>query len=280
MKKNILIALFLFATSSLFAKQTVIVPFVGFGTYLNSSKESDLQIGVYANIVKEKNIYELAYEHKNTAYSTTQSNTSQHDFTFLYTYEETSSLKFRGAIHHILSSLKKDNNIFIALLGIEKQNKKMLYGMNISLSKYNNDSLANYTHQLSPYFGINFGKTNSFMSDIFAKISYDAIYPNGANQVLDEVYRSLTLSLTQNKGKFTNTLRYWVGEQLYAVRNDGLTVYNLSDIHNGGFLFSTKYKFSKKYVGEFSYINEDFKTYGSNAKSSMNKFLLSTTFSY
>ena len=280
MKKNIIIALFLLVSVNLFAKQTLLVPVIGFSTYSNSSKKSELQIGIYTNIIKEDSIYEIAYEHKNTTYSTTQSDTNQNDFTFLYTYKKSSSLKYRGAIHYIFSSIKKDNNSFITLLGIEKANKKIVYGINASLSQYTNDSLTNYAYQLNPYFGIYYGEVNSFMGNFFTKISYDSIYLDGSNQNLDEVYKSFTINITQNKGKFINTLRYWTGEQLYAVKDNALTVYNLSDVYSGGFLLSTKYKFSKKYIVQLSYINEDFKTYGTDTESSINKYLISTTFNY
>jgi len=280
MKKNMIAILLLLTSVNLFAAQTILIPFIGSASYEDQNKEADFQFGIYANIKDNENTYEIAYEYKNTTYSTTQSNTNQNDFTFLYTYDATTSLKFRGALHHIFSTLKKDNNTFIALAGIEKIKNKNIFGINISQSKYNDNSLTNYVHQINPYFGIYFGKENSSMGNFYAKISYDAIYPNGKNEILNDLYSSFTISFTQNKGKMENSFRYWVGEQLYAVRNNGLTVYNLGDIHNGGFLISTKYKFSKKHIGQFSYINEDYKTYGVTTDSNMNRFLLSTTFNF
>ncbi|MCF6331383.1 MAG: hypothetical protein L3I99_07560 [Sulfurimonas sp.] len=283
MKKFIILLISLLTSLNLFAAQPTLIPFIGSASYEDKNKEADFQFGIYANIKSEqnnRNTYELAYEHKNTTYSTTQSDTSQNDFTFLYTFDASATLKFRGAIHYILSSLKKHNNTLIALAGIEKHKNKTIYGINISQSKYNDNSLTNYIHQLSPYFGIFFGEKNSIMGNFYARINYDTIYPNGKNQILKDVYSSFTISFTQNKGKMENTFRYWTGEQLYAVRNNGLTVYNLDDIHSGGFLISTKYKFSKNYIGQFSYISEDYKSYGTNTNSNMNRFLLSTTFNY
>ncbi len=280
MKKNIILVLFLLSSVNLYAVQTVLIPFIGSASYEDQTKEADFQFGIYANIKDNKNTYELVFEHKNISYVTDTSNTNQNDFTFLYTYDTTQSLIFRGAIHHIFSNLKKDNNTFIALVGVEKLKNKYRYGINISQSKYNDDSLTNYVHQISPYFGINFGEQNSLMGNFYAKITYDSIYPNGKNQNLNDSYNSLTASFTQYKGKMENTFRYWFGEQLYSVRDNAMTVYNLDDIHSGGFLLSSKYKFTQKYVGQFSYINEDFKSFGATTDSNMNRFLFSVTFNY
>ena len=280
MKKNIILVLFLLSSVNLYAVQTVLIPFIGSASYEDQTKEADFQFGIYANIKDNKNTYELVFEHKNISYVTNTSNTNQNDFTLLYTYDTTQSLIFRGAIHHIFSNLKKDNNTFIALVGVEKLKNKYRYGINLSQSKYNDDSLTNYVHQISPYFGINFGEQNSLMGNFYAKITYDSIYPNGKNQNLNDSYNSLTASFTQYKGKMENTFRYWFGEQLYSVRDNAMTVYNLDDIHSGGFLLSSKYKFTQKYVGQFSYINEDFKSFGATTDSNMNRFLFSVTFNY
>ena len=117
------------------------------------------------------------------------------------------------------------------------------------------------------------------MGKFHTKLMYDIIYINGSNQALEDSYSSYTIRVEKNTKYFDNTLQYWFGKQLYSVRNNGLTVYNLGDIHSGGIIFSTKYKYDKEKNFKFSFINEDFKTFGATTESNLNRFLFSANFS-
>ena len=281
MKKFIKTALlFTLTATNVFALQMTVIPFIGYATYDDKSKETDFQTGVYTSINGSKNTLEVAYEYKDTSYLTTQDNTKQNDLTFLYTYSKTKYFKIRGAIHYISSSLEKDNNTLISLVGIENRNKKFTIGINVSQSKYNDNALTNYMNQVTPYFAFSFGDINSLMGRYYTKISYDGIYPSQTNQTLKNLYSSFTMGITQNKGNMENTFRLWRGEQLYSVRNNALTVYNLDDIHSGGIILSSKYKYSKKSNIKLSYINEYFTSFDASTKSKMNRYLLSLNFHF
>jgi len=185
-------------------------------------------------------------------------NLNQFDFTALYTNYSTGNTKIKAGIHYIDSDDKATDDGIILFGGgeIYKQYKKN-GGIDLAYSYYGNYSInKTYTYmrgrftsttnstglsvfQISPKFGFYVGDYYSYGSfyletrGYYIRLSDDVGFGKNflsAEQKISYSYKNFVLSLSG-----------WLGEQSFAVKNNGFVVYNLSEKYKSGYSASLKY---------------------------------------
>ena len=73
---------------------------------------------------------------------------------------------------------------------------------------------------------------------------------------------SLQASVDYYYKSLTANAFVWSGEQVFAVRQGGFTVYNLSEKHTGGYGGSLKYAFGQSVAATVALFNEQFRDIG------------------
>lgn len=295
-----LLLLITLATSLNANNDTTFAPYLGYTSYKDDNKSNGVTVGFYGATKNSNHLFEYGFEYKQIGYdkyfssdsnssdtnstdsnSTSIADTKQKDFTLSYTYNHVSNLKFKLALHYIISSQNSSDNSLIGLIGLQQKIDKLYFGVNFYGSRYTNDALANKVYQLSPFAGYNFGDYNSLMGTYYIKLKLDYINLGSKNQNIDTRYNSYTLALTQFKGMFENTIQFVGGDSLYKVSDNGFSVNNFNDIYSTSFNLSSKYKLDDNQNSiMFSYSMEKFKGYGNTLDAKANNFLVSYYFNF
>jgi hypothetical protein len=101
--------------------------------------------------------------------------------------------------------------------------------------------------QIAPHIGYFYGSHPEnrlyFESELFFIHTTDDIRIGNANHLGDREFLSFQQSVTYTYDAFHTKLYAWVGEQVFAVKNSGFVVYNLSDKYKGGMGIDTGYSF-------------------------------------
>jgi len=277
MKKLILFLLLAVGITKLLASDSTLIPYLSQTDYSDGSKSDSTIGGLYYRYSTATHTYELGFE--KIALKFNDSNTSdlkQDDITFVYSYQMDKNYKLKTGLHYILSNESYINKTTIFLLGlgyIEKKSFKL--GANLAISLYSSSALASKIIQLKPYYGFTYGERNSVMGKFYTKFNMYIIHPKEITTSLKHTYYSYELELNHSKGNFTNKVSGWIGEQLYALRDNGFTVYNLNEEHNGGFSISSRYSINSDIGLKLAYVYEDFNEIGSTTATIMNRIVLS-----
>jgi len=281
MKKIVLFVLF---TLSIFADSKItVVPYVGFGSYSSDVTKDDVLIGLYS-IMKEKGYtVEFALESKNQNY-TDGSKLNQVNIVASYkTYIE-NNVKINGLLHYISNNAPSNGGI-IALIDANKAfKKKFTLGLQVAYSIYNANTLAKNMLQIKPSIKFKYGNEGSKWGTITPRLSFYYLDPGSSSAGLADNYFSYDFALTHVKGNFISSASIWFGEQLYAVRDNGFTVYNLNELHTSGFLLSSRYQAAKDIGVKLSYTSEDYNTYTAGvlgvSGETLNRVLLIADFTF
>lgn len=279
------IILFLLIGVSIFADSKVtIVPYIGFGSYDSDISDSDNLVGLYSIIKDADHSIELSIESKNLDYND-KSKLNQINLAGSYKKFLDKTTKFNTLLHYISNNGTSDKT-FIALVGADKKyQNKLVLGLQVAYSIYNSDTLTKEIIQIKPSLKFNYGRADSKWGIIRPKISFYYIEPISQNATLESSYFSTELGLTHAKGSFISSISIWFGEQLYAVRDNGFTIYNLNELHTKGFILSSRYRVDNDLGVKLSYSSEDYKTYDSShtlgdEDETINRLLLVADFTF
>ena len=273
------IIFFLFVTlTNIFALNFTLVPYIASSTYEDVSKESSKIKGVYVKFYTPEYALEASYESNKIDYNSTIGSVSQDDITLAYSQIISNNYRVKGALHYIESDQNASDKAEIYLLGAQYFKKNSLdMGVDISFSKYDKSAIADSVEQIRPYAGISFGHYNSLMGRYVVKAGATIIYPSytDSNSSLESSYTSYDISLTQYKGNFITKLTLWRGDQLYSVRDNAFSVYNLNELHSAGIYLSSRYAFSQDMGLRVSFNREDFRDLDVDKIDKMQRYLLS-----
>jgi hypothetical protein len=200
----------------------------------------------------------------------------QNDFTAVWTHYLTDNYLTRFGVHHIDSSDALSDGGFSLFGGMKYfEGYDFDLGADIYYSYYadytSDDSAAKGLRviQVEPGAGFAFGDYSSGIGSFYTKIYYDYIRPdNGGFAQLRDNYHSAGVSLKNFNGKWTTVIGGWIGKQVFAVRNSGFVVYNLTEEHKGGAEFSVHYAISDSSGVKVQYGYEKFKETGYDDASS------------
>jgi len=247
------------------------VPYYGFTEYSDSLKDESKNYGLYYSSENTKMLIDyqdVTYTQDNNISSDINtSGFSQTNIAFQYNFNSSDSTSFHTTINYINSSNNEYDGAYIATVGVKEKFNSFDLGLNYSYSKYDN-TLVSTVQQFSPSLSFSFGDYKSLMGNYNVKILSDLIYPSTNTNIngLSSNYSSYGISLTQNKGNFQNSIQYYSGDHIFAVRDDGMSVQNFEDIYKNSLSLSCKYNFSKTTSMQISHIRKDFVEYGSTSE--------------
>lgn len=274
MKIIIQIVAILLAWTGLVASEITLAPFYGSTTFSNSDKDKSTNYGLYYKLGGLKSVV----EYQDVKYLPESNTTNFTQTNMALTYDFTSNLY--AGIHYINSSNKQYDKSYSALLGLKKKIESLTIGLNYSYSDYDKNNIIKTVQQFTPYIGFSYGDYKSMMGTYYIKISTDLIYTDTNATDIPSEYSTYGISITQNKGSFQNSLQYFNGEHMFAVRDNGLTMQNFEEIYKNSLSISSKYIFSKATSLQLSYIQKDFRTYGDQTKSDLESILLFIYFKF
>ncbi len=269
--------------SNLLASNFTVVPYVAIANYKDKYKDDALLGGVYAKLSMHSRAYEFAYE--NTSINSVNSqikSIKKSDYTFLYSYSFNNNYKVKGGIHLVISNNTTDDDVQSYFTSFEYfQKNRFSLGLDAYYSFYSQSELGREVLQLKPYYGFKFGDYSSTMGTFFTKFSYYHIYfMEKIKATLSRSYLSYEVEINHHKNNFYTKFKAWTGKQVYAVRDNGFTVYNLYEKHKGGWSLSSKYAFNDKLGLRASYINEVYSNIGTTSLSYTDTYLLSGEYSF
>ncbi len=282
-------ALFIFfvlggIVTTLVASNFTVVPYIALSQYKDKYKDDALLGGIYAKLTAQKRSYEFAYENTtiNSKNNRFLNDIKKSDYTFLYSHFLNNNYKIKGGMHLVLSNNITGDDVQSYFTGIEYfQKKRFSLGFDLYYSFYAQSTLGKEVLQFKPYYGFSFGDYRSAMGTFFTKLSYYHIYFMQKNKAtLSRSYLSYEIEVNHHKNNFFTKFKAWTGKQVYAVRDNGFTLYNLYEKHKGGWSLSSKYAFNDHLGIRASYINEVYSNIGTSSLSYTDTYLLSGEYSF
>lgn len=173
-------------------------------------------------------------------------NTSDLDQTdVVFAYTNTGDIlpnhNIRGGIHYIDSDDDLTDDGFV-LFG------KMIYsrettwdaGLELDYSIYEDSSTDLRVFQVAPSMGFYLTQDPS-QGVLYTESKLYYIHKNKDLAISRHNFFSFEQTLSYYQSPFDAKVSAWVGEQMFAVKNDGFVVYNLQDRYNGGIKFDAGY---------------------------------------
>lgn len=200
-----------------------------------------LEFGLSQTHVNYKNEATLAHR-RNSPLTQNVSDIDQTDFTFVYT--NTNQLlrnhTFKFGFHYINSDdeLTDQGKIFY-FQGTYFQPGSWNAGLEMAYSIYNDSPVDLNVLQIRPHYGFYFAALGKrlYSESRFYYIHLDEYIGNTLknNYSFEQLFSTYV-------GQADFKLSGWVGQQIFAVKNEGFVVYNLSDRYLGGVEFEAGYK--------------------------------------
>lgn len=274
------ILLILIFTSVVGAQSGTIMPYHLPIIYKNSGvRENSSLTGVYGAFQSDlNNRFELALDYSDLNYIS-NFKIKQYDFTFAYTNESIPEWKFRAGGHYIISDDALTDQAYVLFAGVSKYRfQSWDASLDVYYTNYNNYTPLFNAIQLSPGFGLTFpfGRTQG----IYLYSSADYIMLNKSIISTKRNYFSLQETLTYYNNKISISAYALLGEQKFAVRQNGFLVYNVADLMKNGYGASITYSFTPNFFlkGGVEYDKFDEEAYGTSASST--KFIILAGFNF
>lgn len=198
------------------------------------------------------------------------SHLNQYDFTALYTFYPNANLKLRAGAHYISSDDDATDGGIIGFVGADYyQAYKWLVGLDLYYSNYGDYNTNNVygispagrqsdkgltVYQTTPKFGFYLGNPRAYGTFYFETKGYyihlsdDVSFGKDFYSIEENIYYYYQNLVFKVSG--------WVGEQSFAVKNNGFAVYNLSEKYKYGYLGEVKYIFNR-YVSMSAGVGQD-----------------------
>ena len=203
----------------------------------------------------------------------------QYDFTFVYNNQSLPEWKFRVGAHYISSDDVLTDQGYVLFAGIGKYRFRSWDAMlNVYYSNYSDYTPSFNSIQLSPEFGFTF---------MFDRVQ--GLYLNSyVNYIMlsepiiseEDNFFSVKQTLTYFNNDLSVSVYAILGEQKFAVRQDGFLVYNVADLMKTGFGGYVTYSFTPAFFMKsgIEYDKFDEEAYGTSASST--KFVILAGFNF
>lgn len=238
--KILMVVASLIITSSVVAAESNLDFLLYYGPidYSDTSLREDGQVtGLYGSFYSNPNYKLEGAVEKSDIHYRSGFDLDQTDATLAFTYYSQNSRAYRFGIHKIFNNDYDTDNAITLFAGFNRYRPyEDSYGASLYYTRYPNSNKKVW--QLSPKVTKYFGDhiiTGTFF--IEGKLNLISIIENSENNT----YVSAEANLTWLYSAFQLSLGAWGGEQVYAVRNDGFSVYNLPYKHTGGIKFQAGY---------------------------------------
>ncbi len=217
-----------------------------YGTYMNFNSSEVKDDGWVATAYLslgdgEHNTFEWGLSQTHIDYKQT-SDLDQTDFTIVYTNSNQllPNHAFSFGFHYINTDddLTDQGKIyFFKATYFQPQNWNA--GMELAYSDYSDSPIDLDVFQIEPHFGFYF---SALGKRLYTEARFYYIHKDANVGVSMDNFYSFEQVLSTYVGKADFKLSGWVGQQIFAVRNGGFVVYNLSDRYLGGVEFEAGYK--------------------------------------
>ena len=261
-----------------------VVPYYGFVDYANGSVKKDGHLaGAYTYLgYGLKHLFEGEIDYSRIDYDDDADfRLEQWDYSLVYTNFAIPNWKIRLGAHYVNSNDAQTDGSLIAITGAHYYvYGKWDGGLDFYMTQYDNFSPDMNAFQLTPHFGINFWQSE----DKALRSDTRLYYINLTDDVGlgDTEFYSLEEKVSLYAGPWSFGVFFWFGKQTFAVRNDGFTVYNLSEEHTSGYGGEIKFAFTRTARSGLTVrvAQENFEDFGSSqeASSLMFSFLLGMSF--
>lgn len=188
----------------------------------------------------------------------------QWDTTLVYSNFSIANWKFRGGAHYINGNDSPTNDSWIGIVGADYYVfGKGDVGLDFYYSDYKNYTPQLAVYQLTPHWGYDILKSTKATLHSDMKLHFIGLKEDVGIANNKKKFASVEEKLSLYSGPWTFAAFGWIGEQTFAVRNDGFVVYNLAELHTGGFGGQVKYAFteSKKTDISFKFSDENFQDF-------------------
>jgi hypothetical protein len=196
---------------------------------------------------------------------------SQWDFTLAYDNYSIPHLKLRAGGHYVTSEDRYTDAGWVAFGGAE------YYDLNhwtVGVDGYFTQYPKFQTHlevvQIVPHFGISFwhGENFSWNNDVLGYW----IRPN-QDLLQQRDFFSIEDKLSLNWRRWTFSAFGWTGQQVFAVRDNGFALYNLSEEHKTGYGVEVRYFFSEHFALTLRANREEFRDIATTPNASSDMYL-------
>jgi len=215
-------------------RQTTIMPYTGILHYVDSSTKDRAHVtGLYAAYGDGRlNLFECAFERL----SITRIGLpvySQWDTTACYTIYPSAEWRFRLGAHFLYGDdWASDSGHTFFFGGHTIRPRGWNTGWDAYISQYPTARPTLAVLQATPHIG--YTMPLSVNSSLCTDIKSYAIYPGDIPTIHRRTYFSLEGTISAEWRRWKYSAFYWDGRQLFAVRNDGFTVYNVAEAHLAG----------------------------------------------
>jgi hypothetical protein len=160
---------------------------------------------------------------------------NQHDCSAVYSYLEVPDLKLRLGGHAIANNDPFSNGAWIVLAGAHVyQTDRWDVGADAYFTRYDGQPANKSITQIVPHLGIR-QPVNECLS---LRADLRGYYITTDREVWStdkEDFYSLEARVGLDRDDWGLGLFGWTGEQVFAVRQDGFIVFNLNELHTGGY---------------------------------------------
>ncbi len=261
MKKIKLILVVLTFVSSLHSQNTFdVVPYYVPIFYSDSEfRENSFVVGSYFGYqagINDK--FEAAVDYSQLKYINDVS-FDQYDFTFIYKNFSIREWELKLGGHYIKADDAQSDGSFALIGGLHRYRfNKFRFGLDTYYSFYNNYSPELKIFQITPALRLTFAKSRLQGIYLESKVYY--ILLNEQLTFDSDAMLSFEQSVTYYTPKYSLKFYGWIGEQLFALRENGFVMNNVVELHKGGLgstlTFFPSEKFSVKFGGSLEFFED------------------------
>jgi tetratricopeptide (TPR) repeat protein len=211
-----------------------VTPYYAYLDYGAESIKNHGQVAGLYGYLAARNSIEGAIEWTNLRFNDS-TNLDQQDYTLVYTQLWRPKWKFRVGGHFINNNDPFSDDTWSAFFGSRyAELNKWDIGIDAYYSRYQNHPINRDIVQLTPHVGIEVRPHDCLRVRLDTRLHWI----NTSEEVFNvgkQDFLSLEASLRFERDPWKFALIGWTGEQVFAVRRDGFTVYNLGELHTGGY---------------------------------------------
>lgn len=277
MNKLLKIFMLLILILEINAQSVTVMPYYLPINYKDSGvRKNSFLTGIYGAFEIDLNSsLEMAFDYSNFDYvfDAFPFKIKQYDLTVAYTNKSIPEWLFRLGGHYIVSDDVLTDQSYVLFGGVGKYKFRKWDAMfNVYFSNYSEYNPSFMAIQLSPNFGLNFSFDRT--QGIYFNTQLDYIILSKKNISDKKNYFSVKETITYYNNKISVSAYVLLGEQKFAVRQNGFLVYNSADLMKTGFGGSVTYSFTPNFFlkGGVEYDNFDEEAYGTSASST--KFII------
>jgi len=166
----------------------------------------------------------------------------QKEFTLVYSKYFDNYIA-RIGFHYIDSANKVVDETSTYIFGLRYKKSAIDYGIDFYYSDYKNNLSNLKVYQLSPYYKFNFWQKSKF-GNFSLKTTYNFISPDSDDTSINDKH-SLGIELENSYNQFTTTLETVFGKEMFAIKDNGFTIFEQQNLYKNSYSIALKYDINK-----------------------------------